>query len=186
MTAWTQSLALYQEPLSEHAQIPKCHIFVLFTWEAVLSPFKEQISMPESLVKRKNACYFFQLCTFSKNPVLFELDNPECTVHKCSVTLQTKGTKEMSIWNHQKLKKYVGNILLPSTAALCSKSNTIWSLSNKDCIAVQRALILLLSLLPPELRDTYIASRNHLKLLHNSMPLWVQIKEWRSFFNSSK
>ena len=99
VTAWTetQSLALYQQPLSEHAQISKCHIFALLTWEAMLWPFEGQISMPESLVKRKNACYFFQLCSFSKNPVLFGLDNPERTVRKCSVSLQAKGTRETSL-----------------------------------------------------------------------------------------
>lgn len=91
------------------------HICTL-TQEALLWPVKGRISKTELLVKRKNAHYFFQLCFFSKNPVLFVLDNLEHTVCKCSTSLQAKGTRETSLWNHLKLKKYVDNILLPSVA----------------------------------------------------------------------
>lgn len=84
------------------------------TQEALLWLFRGRISKTELLVKRKNAHYLFQLCSFSKNPVLFVLDSPEHTAYKCSMSLQAKGVRETSLWNHQKLKKYVGNILLPS------------------------------------------------------------------------
>lgn len=82
--------------------------------EALLWLFKGGISKTELLVKRKYAHYFFHLCSFSKNPVLFVLDSPEHTAYKCSMSLQAKGTRETSLWNHQKMKKYVGNILLPT------------------------------------------------------------------------
>lgn len=99
VTAWTetQTLALYRQPLSEHTQISVYHVFALPTCDAMLWPLGGQIFVPESLLKRKNTCYFFQLCSFTKNPILFSLDNHDHTVHKCSMSLQAKGTRERSI-----------------------------------------------------------------------------------------
>lgn len=95
--------------------LPKCHMIAPSLRKLCCGPSKRGF-LRQLLIKRENAHYFFKLCSFSKSPVLFVLHNPEHTASKRSMSLQATGTRETSLWNHQKLKKYVCNILLQSVA----------------------------------------------------------------------
>lgn len=95
-------------------------MLALLTWEAYLHVALRRVDFYARVTGKEEKCMLL-LSFFSKNPVLFRLDNFEHTVYKCPMSLQAKGTRETSVWNHQKLKKYVGYILLPSMAALYSK-----------------------------------------------------------------
>lgn len=122
--------------------------------ETLLWLFKGRISKTESLIKRKKAHYFFKLCSFSMNPVLLVLYNPEQTADKCPMSLPTKGARETSLWNHQKLKKYVCNILLPSVIPSAAKPTQ--SGQGVPGVVQLCRVLLLCTLSPLELRGTSI------------------------------